>query len=792
MHRDSRSTSLSAAALLPDFTPPGDGAGVRSDPQPPRRSASSSTSPPSIAARRRREACRGDCISADVLAGDNPVAARHVRTVPRGDPRPPAGGIVRVTTLGRHRRAGGRRSTFRSAAARDMLTPLRHLHRSPVATAGRGGGAFGDGAAARARASIPRSPRSPTSPRQADASRRLRERRGAARRRRARRPPPRRAARPTSRGDEWRALLPVPAQKSRRPTAEARRSEPKTRTALAAASRSGGARLQLDPPRVVVSRSATPTALLAAPAAVGMAAAAPPASPAVAPPPDGDRSSAGPGQRRGGGGRRLERAEPAAPSSNGIQALEAQIAKMQAEKPEDTRRWRPCRGGCARPIRGAIATSWSTSSSRRRYSASCVAVVLWFAAAAPAAARPLVRGPGQPAGACRRARRSVDLRRAGVAAGAASRPAVLSPPVAAGDAPAPLRPASTTVSPSFSGMSTRSGSLISTTQHSSIGGLEVTTVLGPEVSHSSFEAFGGSAARSRAAGEADDGGADRSRAAGRVLRRPRARTRRQLSLLEGYIDGTGKSPLPYLQLLEIHQRRDDRDALRQTSARASTNASTPTHPTGTSTCTADASLEDYPQTVALLQSLWATPLSQRCRSSTGCCSAARRARRPSTSRPIASCSFSIRWARENSDRDVETDSGSIDLSPTRSTTRRSRPARCAARGDGSHPSATRPGRGRPRRLAGGRKMQAIERPARTGPGPSGRRGAGLAGCARRVALRARRSRVERQVQRLVLLGEAQARQALVEAVGVERRQRDRRDAVLASSASGRTRRRRSR
>ena len=53
-----------------------------------------------------------------------------------------------------------------------------------------------------------------------------------------------------------------------------------------------------------------------------------------------------------------------------------------------------------------------------------------------------------------------------------------------------------------------------------------------------------------------------------------------MSLLEAYIDGTGKSPLPYLQLLEIHQRRDDRDGLRRPAPEPSTSASTPTRPTG--------------------------------------------------------------------------------------------------------------------------------------------------------------------------------------------------------------------
>ena len=44
-----------------------------------------------------------------------------------------------------------------------------------------------------------------------------------------------------------------------------------------------------------------------------------------------------------------------------------------------------------------------------------------------------------------------------------------------------------------------------------------------------------------------------------------------MALLESYIENNGKSPLPYLQLLEIHQRRGDRasyEALRQHLQRA--------------------------------------------------------------------------------------------------------------------------------------------------------------------------------------------------------------------------------
>jgi pilus assembly protein FimV len=240
-----------------------------------------------------------------------------------------------------------------------------------------------------------------------------------------------------------------------------------------------------------------------------------------------------------------------------------------------------------------------------------------------------------------------------------SRPAVLSPPVLKpATRPASLRPASTTVSPSYSGMSSGSGSLMPTTQHSSIGGLEVTTVLGPEVSPSSFEAFGG-------------GGAARPRATGELSMEELIDLEQQaeffvvlgqdeaaMSLLEGYIDGTGKSPLPYLQLLEIHQRRDDRDAYDK--VRTSFNERFDAHaPDWNVSLHRGRSLEDYPQTVALLQSLWTTPLS-----------AMQELDRLLFRREEADVTFDFpayrellllySVARENSEN-VETDFGSIDL-----------------------------------------------------------------------------------------------------------------------------------
>jgi hypothetical protein len=82
-----------------------------------------------------------------------------------------------------------------------------------------------------------------------------------------------------------------------------------------------------------------------------------------------------------------------------------------------------------------------------------------------------------------------------------------------------------------------------------------------------------------------------------------------MSLLDGYISGGGgMSPLPYLQLLEIHQRRGEEtkyDRVRRSfNERFDANA-----PDWSSDLHLGRTLDDYPQTVALLQSLWPTPLS---------------------------------------------------------------------------------------------------------------------------------------------------------------------------------------
>jgi len=69
----------------------------------------------------------------------------------------------------------------------------------------------------------------------------------------------------------------------------------------------------------------------------------------------------------------------------------------------------------------------------------------------------------------------------------------------------------------------------------------------------------------------------------------------------------GQSPLPYTKLLEIYRRQGDRSAYERTRARFNRrfNAYAPDWDTGPAS---GRSLEDYPDTVALLQGAWPSPI----------------------------------------------------------------------------------------------------------------------------------------------------------------------------------------
>jgi hypothetical protein len=71
---------------------------------------------------------------------------------------------------------------------------------------------------------------------------------------------------------------------------------------------------------------------------------------------------------------------------------------------------------------------------------------------------------------------------------------------------------------------------------------------------------------------------------------------------------SGKSPLPYLQLLELHQRRADHAAYER--VRESFNSRFHAFaPEWSDDIHFGREIEEYPQTIARLQALWPTPLS---------------------------------------------------------------------------------------------------------------------------------------------------------------------------------------
>ena len=545
-----------------------------------------------------------DCVTAEVLAGDSPIAARNVRAALEST-RTPGQRIVRVTTsvaidepvvtielaLG-----CGSRISRRFVAFIDP--PSLHLAET---------------AAASEEVPLPGSRVDSQSAmladvaRQADASRR----RGGsdARADDAERPPrpARRAPRAPDAAVAVNGSTPLPPTKQRRQTTASRRAEQKARTALAAAPRTGGARLQLDPPRALatLARQSISTALLAAPAAIALAPPAPAAAPASAPVVPAHASTDPLLAQVAAAAAAVAGASAPTPSTAQEQmlALQAELDRMRSES-EATRqtvaalqaRVREAEETryrnvfvyilAATTLLGALVAAllwWLRPRQRQR--------ARWFDARADQQARLAARGGLST---------SAEL---------ASQPAPLSRPVAL-TPPSPDRPAPSPApvrSGQPTGWNTGASSLMPTTQHASIGGLEVTTVLGPELSRPSAEPFGNGAASLRLGGELSmEELIDLEQQAEFfvVLGQDEA----AMSLLEAYIEGTGKSPLPYLQLLEIHQRRDDRSAYDKVrdsfNERFDANA-----PDWNVNLLRGRSLEDYPQTVALLQSLWATPLS---------------------------------------------------------------------------------------------------------------------------------------------------------------------------------------
>ena len=154
----------------------------------------------------------------------------------------------------------------------------------------------------------------------------------------------------------------------------------------------------------------------------------------------------------------------------------------------------------------------------------------------------------------------------------------------------------------------RSGGMpAAATAPAAIGGLEVTTVLGPEVARANVDAAraGGSAKKAGELSMEELIDLEQQAEFFVVLGQEEA----AIALLDGYMrsDG-GKSPLPYLQLLELHQRRGDRVAYEH--VRNGFNERFQAFaPEWSDDIHVGRELEEYPQTIARLQSLWPTPLS---------------------------------------------------------------------------------------------------------------------------------------------------------------------------------------
>jgi pilus assembly protein FimV len=155
-------------------------------------------------------------------------------------------------------------------------------------------------------------------------------------------------------------------------------------------------------------------------------------------------------------------------------------------------------------------------------------------------------------------------------------------------------------------------SILPVTAPATIGGLEVTTVLAPQSHY----------ARMAEAGESANAGASANAARNAspsmeelidleqqaeffvVLGQDEA----AIALLGAHLRETGGgSPLPYLQLLEIHQRRADRASYEEVRQRFQKHFNA-FAPDWSSDLHFGRSLEEYPQAIARLQALWPTPL----------------------------------------------------------------------------------------------------------------------------------------------------------------------------------------
>jgi hypothetical protein len=503
-----------------------------------------------------------DCVSAEVQAGDYPVSPRNVRAVLQmtADPTRP---VVRVTTdvaidepvvtidvsIGCGSKLARRFVAFvdppgMRLAEADAAEPMPLPRRIDAQTA-----SLADLA------------------RQADAGRR--GVRGDVPAKSVSRPPRSRQAASMSRSVVASGAT-LPAANSPRASRTAR-----TRTALGPAPRSGGARLQLDRPTLLAAAPATAPSAPApiADAVVALAASAPAVRPAsidpVAAVPAGPAAS------------------DAAAADQRLRALEADVARARSESVATQKtiatlqaRLRQAEGErfpnvvvyvlfavALLAVLVAVALWWLRPRQRRR--------ARWFDAQANQQARADSRRP--------------------------ERPFVLpeSP-----SSPIPM-PSET---PSFWSHAPASGPV--SERPSAIGGLEVTTVLGPEWKRPGPETQSGFAAGL----DEEDGDALSMEALIDLEQQAEffvvlGQDEAAIALLERHTRGSaGNSPLPYLQLLEIHQRRGDQPAYERV-AQSFRERFDAEAPEWAADVHLGRHLDDYPQAVARLQSLWETPMS---------------------------------------------------------------------------------------------------------------------------------------------------------------------------------------
>ena len=153
--------------------------------------------------------------------------------------------------------------------------------------------------------------------------------------------------------------------------------------------------------------------------------------------------------------------------------------------------------------------------------------------------------------------------------------------------------------------------ILPVTAPATIGGLEVTTVLAPQTHYARMAEAGASA--NAAAASATRGAAPSMEELVDLEQQAEfyvvlGQDEAAIALLSAHLGAIGAaSPLPFLQLLEIHQRRGDRasyEALRE-EYQDHFDALAPEWSTDLQI---GRSLEDYPQAVARLQALWPTPL----------------------------------------------------------------------------------------------------------------------------------------------------------------------------------------